>query len=170
MVVVSHTLPLSYCLPSVLISQPPFSHHKEIVLLDPLPGLICHPAAPLLYRRTAGEEKRKQYKQAGGHNIKCSSFTSPESLLSPLFFHNHSRLICFLFVAPLTVSIFKRPTNFNLSSLLYPLTCYFVLRRTRPSHACTLNHPPPPLFTITCYNKKYCQCSQFAVTASVTSL
>lgn len=28
-------LPLPYCLLSVLISRPPFSHLKEIVLLDP---------------------------------------------------------------------------------------------------------------------------------------
>lgn len=143
MFVVSRTLPLSYCLPSVLISQPPFSHHKEIMLLDPLPWLICHPAATLLQRRTAGAEKRKQYKQAGGHNIKCSSFTGPESLVSSLFFQeSHEVNMPFLLCA--TPPNFRRPENFNLSSLSTSTYC-FVLQLTASCRHIThkLTHPHP---------------------------
>lgn len=50
------------------------------------PLLVCHPAAPLLQRGTAGAEERKQYKQSGGHRIKCSSFTGSESVVAPFFF------------------------------------------------------------------------------------
>lgn len=168
MFVVGRALPLSYCLPSVLISQPPFSHHEEIMLLDPLPWLICHPAAPLLQRRTAGAEKRKQYKQAGGHNIKCSSLTDPESLVSSLFFQE-SRQVNMLPLFCATPPNFKRRTNFSLSSLL---TYCFVLHCTQHTASCytCTQSSPTPTFTITRYSKKYCQCSQFAVTASVTSL
>lgn len=50
------------------------------------PLLVCHPAAPLLQRGTAGAVERKQYKQSGGHRIKCSSFTGSESVVAPIFF------------------------------------------------------------------------------------
>lgn len=170
MFVVSRTLPLSYCLPSVLISQPLFSHHKEIMLLDPLPWLICHPAAPLLQRRTAGAEKRKQYQQAGGHNIKCSSFTGPESLVSSLFFQElHKVNMLFLLCAT--------PPNFQEADKLQPLFSLhlnvLLCITLYPAHCISLHvHSiiPAPSFTITRYSKKYCQCSQFAVTSSVTSL
>lgn len=165
-----HTIPLSYCLPSVLISQPPFSHHKEIVLLDPLPWLICHPAAALLQSRTAGAEKRKQYKQAGaGHNIKCASFTGPESLASSLFFQE-SRKVNMPFLLCGTPPNFRRLTNFfHLSSLL-DLNVLFciVLSALHPATMHILNHPRP--LTVTCYSRKYRQCSQCAVSAPVTSL
>lgn len=82
--------PLPYCLLSVLISWPPFSHLKEIVLLDPPSPTSFHPpclppsVTPALPRLSscgsAPEEDRgswqreKQYKQSGG-DIKCSSFS-----------------------------------------------------------------------------------------------
>lgn len=135
MFVVGCTLPLSYCLPSVLISQPPFSHHKEIVLLDPPPLAhlsSCSSAPP---EEDCGSyiKKREQYKQAGGHDIKCSSFTGPQSLVSSLFFQESRRvnLLFFLFLFPAT---FFQEAGKTLASHLVaspPLTYCSVLHRTR---------------------------------------
>lgn len=47
----SLVLPLPYCLLSVLISRPPFSHLKEIVLLDP-PLLQPAPFLPASLRHS----------------------------------------------------------------------------------------------------------------------
>lgn len=58
MFVVSCTLPFSYCLPSVLISQLPFSHLKEIMLLDPLPCSFVIPQ-----HRSSREELRELKKE-----------------------------------------------------------------------------------------------------------
>lgn len=62
-----------------------FTPQGDHVIRSP-PLLVCHPAAPLLHRGTAGAEERKQYKQSGGHSIKCSSFTGSESVVSPFVF------------------------------------------------------------------------------------
>lgn len=62
-----------------------FTPQGDHVIRSP-PLLVCHPAAPLLQRGTAGAGKGKQCKQSGGRSIKCSSFTGPESLVSPFSF------------------------------------------------------------------------------------
>lgn len=61
-------------------------------------------------------KERKQYKQSGGHNIKCSSFTGSESLVSPLFFVE-SHQVNVLFLLCLTPPIFGRLTDSHPSSL-----------------------------------------------------
>lgn len=62
-----------------------FTPQGDHVIRSP-PLLVCHPAAPLLQRGTAGAEKGKQCKQSGGPSIKCSSFTGSESVVSTIFF------------------------------------------------------------------------------------
>lgn len=90
----------------------------------------------------------------------------PQSLLYHHYsFRNHTTLICFFFTPP----NFKRLTNLSSPSTL---TYCFVLHCTQGTAFLLLIYSiiPTPSSTITCYSKKYCQCSQFAVTTSVTSL
>lgn len=101
----SLALPLPYCLLSVLISRPPFSHLKEIVLLDPSsstsfslpclppslpPSLVCHPAAALQRRRTAGAGNRKNNINSQEATSNVHHLAAPHSLVSPLAFLQES--------------------------------------------------------------------------------
>lgn len=106
----SLALPPPYCLLSVLISRPPFSHLKEIVLLDPPPSTSFLPSLPssvtpslprLSSCSSAPEEdcgswqREKQYKQSGA-NIKCSSFSGARlSYRCSPACRNQTRLMCF---------------------------------------------------------------------------
>ena len=64
------------------------------------------------------KKKREQYKQAGGHDIKCSSFTGPQSLVSSLFFQESRRVNLLFFFFPF---FFSLPPFYKRRERLHPL-------------------------------------------------
>lgn len=128
------------------------------MLLDPLPGPVCHPAAPLL------QESRRRRKTENNINSQEATASDVHHLLAQsllyhhCFFRSRTMLTCFLFSAPPPPN-HQRPTRRNFSPLSRPkhLVLFRAVARLAASCCTRSQSPPPPTLTITRYSKEHCQ-------------
>lgn len=174
-------LPLAYCLLSVLISRPPFSHLKEIVLLDrpppthptlsslptSFPPLVCHPAAAL-QRRTAGagNEKNNINSQEATSNVHHLAAPALSYRRSPPC-RNQTGLMCFS--VPASLGAAHEGGSFLPMFNIMELYLYmFVSVTSSFLHPSMVRSPRPSLAVNAAYSakdKKSC-CSPSTVTVS----